>query len=90
MISRRLSIPVELQVCTHLSYQNICNDIDTNRDFFLACSGRPKGVMLTHGNLLHQIQLRFAPTKKYDVSEPLPGEVMYVLINSLQASLQTR
>jgi hypothetical protein len=77
-------------VCTHLSYQNICNDIDTDTDFFLACSGRPKGVMLTHGNLLHQIQLRFAPTKKYDVSEPLPGEVMYVLINSLQASLQTR
>ena len=37
---------------------------------------RPKGVMLTHGNLLHQIQLRFAPSKKYDVSEPMPGDVM--------------
>ena len=33
-------------------------------------------MMLTHGNLLHQIQLRFAPTKKYDISEPLPGDVM--------------
>eukprot|EP00970_Alexandrium_tamarense_P020850 scaffold15773_cov193-Alexandrium_tamarense.AAC.2 len=42
-------------------------------------TGRPKGVMLTHGNLLHQIQLRFAPTKKYDVSEPLPGEVKAAL-----------
>ncbi|ACI64462.1 probable long-chain-fatty-acid--CoA ligase [Thalassiosira pseudonana CCMP1335] len=43
-------------------------------------TGRPKGVMLTHGNLLHQIQLRFAPTKKYDVSEPLPGEVMVSIL----------
>eukprot|EP00804_Cyclotella_cryptica_P029904 CCRYP_017829-RA/>CCRYP_017829-RA protein AED:0.10 eAED:0.10 QI:400/1/1/1/0.88/0.8/10/978/624 len=43
-------------------------------------TGRPKGVMLTHGNLLHQIQLRFAPTKKYDVSEPLPGEVMVTIL----------
>jgi len=36
--------------------------------------------MLTHGNLLHQIHLRFAPTKKYDVSEPLPGEVMVTIL----------
>lgn len=51
-------------------------------------TGRPKGVMLTHGNLLHQIQLRFAPSKRYDVSEPLPGEVMVrFLIHSFMARI---
>lgn len=48
--------------------------------FLTFVTDRPKGVMLTHGNLLHQIKLRFAPTKKYDVSEPLPGEVMVTIL----------
>ena len=43
---------------------------------------RPKGVMLSHGNLLHQLSIRFAPTKKYDVSEPLPGDVMVTVLPS--------
>jgi len=43
-------------------------------------TGRPKGVMLTHGNLLHQTQHRLAPTKPYDESEPMPDELMLSLL----------
>lgn len=43
-------------------------------------TGRPKGVMLTHGNLLHQTGHRMAPTRPYDQSEPLPGELMLSLL----------
>ena len=43
-------------------------------------TGNPKGVMLTHGNLLHQLGHRLAPTKPYDESEPLPGELMLSLL----------
>ena len=43
-------------------------------------TGQPKGVMLTHGNLLHQIGHRLAPTRQYDKSEPLPGELMLSLL----------
>jgi long-chain acyl-CoA synthetase len=43
-------------------------------------TGSPKGVMLTHGNLLHQISHRLAPTKSYDEGEPLPGESMVSLL----------
>jgi long-chain acyl-CoA synthetase len=43
-------------------------------------TGRPKGVMLTHGNLLHQTSHRLAPSKPYEESEPLPGETMVSLL----------
>jgi len=43
-------------------------------------TGNPKGVMLTHGNLLHQLGHRLAPTEPYDESEPLPGEKMLSLL----------
>lgn len=43
-------------------------------------TGRPKGVMLTHGNLLHQTGHRMSPTRPYDESEPLPGELMLSLL----------
>lgn len=43
-------------------------------------TGKPKGVMLTHGNLLHQTGHRMAPTRPYDESEPLPGELMISLL----------
>jgi long-chain acyl-CoA synthetase len=43
-------------------------------------TGQPKGVMLTHGNLLHQTGHRLAPTKQYDDSEPLPGDCMLSLL----------
>ncbi|KAL7551281.1 hypothetical protein ACHAWF_014463 [Thalassiosira exigua] len=36
--------------------------------------------MLTHGNLLHQTGHRMAPTRPYDESEPLPGELMLSLL----------
>lgn len=36
--------------------------------------------MLTHGNLLHQTAIRFAPTMPYDETEPLPGDVMLALL----------
>lgn len=43
-------------------------------------TGNPKGVMLTHGNLLHQIGHRLAPTKPYETSEPLPGETLVSIL----------
>lgn len=43
-------------------------------------TGRPKGVMLTHGNLLHQIGHRLGPSIPYEESEPLPGETMVSLL----------
>lgn len=43
-------------------------------------TGRPKGVMLTHGNLIHQLSHRLAPSKPFDDSEPLPGDIMLSLL----------
>lgn len=43
-------------------------------------TGAPKGVMLTHGNLIHQTGHRLGPTKPWDDSEPLPGEMMLSLL----------
>lgn len=43
-------------------------------------TGNPKGVMLTHANLLSQLGHRLAPTKLYDETEPLPGETMLSLL----------
>eukprot|EP00565_Helicotheca_tamesis_P000672 CAMPEP_0185730396 /NCGR_PEP_ID=MMETSP1171-20130828/9725_1 /TAXON_ID=374046 /ORGANISM="Helicotheca tamensis, Strain CCMP826" /LENGTH=816 /DNA_ID=CAMNT_0028399427 /DNA_START=28 /DNA_END=2478 /DNA_ORIENTATION=- len=43
-------------------------------------TGRPKGVMLTHGNLIHQINHRLSPTVLYEESEPVPGDVMLSLL----------
>jgi long-subunit acyl-CoA synthetase (AMP-forming) len=43
-------------------------------------TGRPKGVMLTHGNLLHQTSHRLAPSRPYEETEPLPGKTMVSLL----------
>ena len=43
-------------------------------------TGQPKGVMLTHGNLIHQTGHRLGPTQLWDDSEPLPGELMLSLL----------
>lgn len=43
-------------------------------------TGQPKGVMLTHGNLLHQISHRLSTTRPYEETEPLPGETMVSLL----------
>jgi len=43
-------------------------------------TGQPKGVMLTHGNLIHQSGHRLFPTKSYDETEPIPGELMLSLL----------
>lgn len=43
-------------------------------------TGRPKGVMLSHGNLLHQTGHRLAPTKAYEEAEPVPGDTMVSLL----------
>jgi len=43
-------------------------------------TGEPKGVMLSHGNLIHQTGHRLAPSKPWDESEPIPGELMLSLL----------
>lgn len=43
-------------------------------------TGRPKGVMLTHGNIIHQTSHRLAPSKPFEETEPLPGETMVSLL----------
>ena len=43
-------------------------------------TGRPKGVMLTQGNLLHQISHRLAPSVPYEEGDPCPGEKMLSLL----------
>eukprot|EP00586_Coscinodiscus_wailesii_P007468 CAMPEP_0172491712 /NCGR_PEP_ID=MMETSP1066-20121228/22564_1 /TAXON_ID=671091 /ORGANISM="Coscinodiscus wailesii, Strain CCMP2513" /LENGTH=734 /DNA_ID=CAMNT_0013260883 /DNA_START=193 /DNA_END=2394 /DNA_ORIENTATION=+ len=43
-------------------------------------TGNPKGVMLTHGNLLHQMNHRLCPTKPYEQTEPVPGDTMLALL----------
>lgn len=43
-------------------------------------TGRPKGVMLSQGNLVHQSAHKLGPTKPYDETEPLPGETMVSIL----------
>lgn len=53
-------------------------------------TGQPKGVMLTHGNLLHQISHRLSSTRPYEETEPLPGETMVSLLPVCDLSLSLR
>ena len=39
-----------------------------------------QGVMLSHGNLIHQTGHRLSPTKPYEESEPLPGHTMVSIL----------
>jgi len=43
-------------------------------------TGKPKGVELTHGNLLHQIHHRICPTQHCSKTEPTPGDTMLALL----------
>ena len=43
-------------------------------------TGRPKGVMLTHGNLLHQTGHRLSINQPYEETEPMPGDIMVSLL----------
>ena len=43
-------------------------------------TGRPKGVMLSHGNLIHQVSHRLSPSQSYEDAEPLPGDTMVSLL----------
>lgn len=43
-------------------------------------TGKPKGVMLSHGNLLHQTSHRLSFGQKYEETEPLPNETMVCIL----------
>jgi long-chain acyl-CoA synthetase len=43
-------------------------------------TGNPKGVQLSHGNMLHQMQHRLGPSMPYEESDPLPDEVMLSIL----------
>uniref|UniRef100_A0A7S2SD18 AMP-dependent synthetase/ligase domain-containing protein n=1 Tax=Eucampia antarctica TaxID=49252 RepID=A0A7S2SD18_9STRA len=43
-------------------------------------TGNPKGVMLTHGNLISQLGHRLGPTRLFDETEPIPGDIMLSLL----------
>jgi hypothetical protein len=44
-------------------------------------SSSPKGVMLTHGNLLHQTGHRLAPSRHYKEVEPIPGKTTISILS---------
>jgi len=66
---------LELSAFPPLSKEDMATIVYTS-----GTTGNPKGVMLTHGNLLHQISHRLGPSKPYEESEPLPNESMVSLL----------
>ena len=67
--------PIEASRLPKLSSSDIATIVYTS-----GTTGRPKGVMLSHGNLIHQVSHRLAPSHNYEDSEPLPGETMVSLL----------
>ena len=67
--------PIETSNIPHVGRDDLSTIVYTS-----GTTGRPKGVMLTHGNLIHQLSHRLAPSQHFDESEPLPGDVMLSLL----------
>jgi len=67
--------PIDISDMPELTKDDLATIVYTS-----GTTGQPKGVMLTHGNLIHQTGHRLAPTKQYDDGEPLPGELMLSLL----------
>lgn len=67
--------PISPSRCPSMASSDIATIVYTS-----GTTGRPKGVMLSHGNLIHQMSHRLNPTLPFEDAEPVPGDTMVSLL----------
>ncbi|BAZ46391.1 long-chain-fatty-acid CoA ligase [Chondrocystis sp. NIES-4102] len=84
--TEELSIPIYnfsqlMQLGSEYTLQPVTQDLDTLATLLYTSgtTGKPKGVMLTHGNLLHQV--KYVRT----VFQPQPGDILLSILPSWHA-----